>query len=293
MDLRRLKEKIRPYLDIVKYRGRVVISCWFTLVGAVLAGSEIGMQPLFPTVVGILAMYLVGLFAYVYNDVRDVDADTINAANRPLPSGRVSEAQAMKLAVTSAVLALTLSLLLNPLVLATALFGIFLGYIYSTPRFSLKNYSLSKLIVCSLWAATACLGGSLAVSPVITGKILYAVALFMVEGFIFPSLSDLMDVGGDQAAGKRTIAVVLGPSLTTKIIAALGASALACTLLTFNILGFNWLFPVLLGVLSIMLIRGTLLLSKRFNDKAYCVAMTKRLGILCLGINSSILVGVL
>lgn len=285
--------KIRPYTDMVKHRSRVVISCWYAVVGAVLAGSNIGIYPLFPTLLGSLAIYLVGLFAYVYNDASDIDADRINAANRPLPSGRASKAQAMKLAVTSAALGLILSLLLNPLVLATALSGIFLGYIYSTPRFSLKNHPLSKVIVCCLWAGIACLGGSLAVSPVITGKILYALGLFMLQGLAFSPMGDLMDIAGDRAAGKRTIAVVLGPSLTAKMIAGLTASALVCTTLVYNILGFNWLFPVLLGVLSAMLIRGVLLLSRRLDDKAYRAMMAKRLGILVLGFNSSLLVGIL
>ena len=284
---------IRPYTDIVKYRSRVIIFFWGSLVGALLAGSDKAIQPLFPTIAGPLAIYLVGLFAYVYNDIQDLDADMINAGNRPLPSGRVSKSQAMKLAVASAVLALALSLLLNPFVFAVVSFGIFLGCIYSTPAFSLKDQPLSKWIVCSLWGGVCTLGGSLAVSEIITGKILFAAILFSAQGLALSPLGDIMDIDGDRAAGKRTIAVALGPALTAKMSAALTASPAVFTVFAFNILGFNWLFPILLGTLSAIFIRWTLLMSNRYNDRAYCGSMVKKICITSMAINSCLVIGVL
>ncbi len=285
-------QMIRPYIDMVKYRSRVIIFFWGSMVGAILAGTDRGIQPLFPTIAGPLAMYFIGLFAYIYNDVLDLDADRINARNRPLPSGRVSKGQALKLAVASGVLGLALSLSLNPLVFAVVSFGIFLGYIYSTPPLSLKNYPLSKWIIASLWAGVASLGGSLAVSG-ITGKTLFAAILFIVQGLACSPLADVMDTEGDRKAGKKTIAVVLGPALTVKMSTFLMASALAFTAFAYNILGFNWLFPILLGILSAMLIRWTLLLSKRYTDKVFCDSMVKKICITSILINSSLVVGAL
>ena len=283
---------IQPYIDMIKYRSRVIIFFWGSLVGALLAGSDIGIQPLFPTIAGPVAMYLVGLLAYVYNDIRDIDADRINAGNRPLPSGRVTKKQAMKLVVGSGVLALILSLLLNPSVFAVVLFGIFLGYVYSTPPFSLKNHPVSKWIIASLWAGVASVGGSLAISE-ITAKTLYAATLFTVQGLACSPLADVMDIAGDRAAEKKTIAVAFGPTLTIKISVVLIASATLFTALTFNIIGFNWLYPILLGTLSTMLIRWTLLLKNRYTDKAYCGSMMKKICLTSIAINSSLVIGVL
>jgi 4-hydroxybenzoate polyprenyltransferase len=270
----------------------VIIFLWGSIVGALLAGHEKGAQPLFATIAGPLAMYLVGLVAYVYNDIRDLDADRINAGHRPLPSGRVSKGQAMELVITSGVLALTLSLLLNPLVFAVAAFGIFLAYIYSTPPFSLKNYAISKWVVASLWAGVASLGGSLAVSK-ITGKTLYAAILFTVQGLACSPLADLMDITGDRMAGKKTIAVVLGPSLTVKMSLALMASSLVFTTFIFNSLGFNWLFPILLWMFSAMLIRWTLPLSNRYTDKVFCRGLVKKICLASMALNTSLVIGVL
>ena len=257
-----------------------------------MAGSDRGMQPLFPTIVAPLAMCLVGLFAYVYNDVQDIDADRINAPNRPLSSGRVSKTQAMKLAIGSGALALALSLLLNPFVFATVSFGIFLGYVYSTPPFSFKNRPLAKLVTASLWAGVCSLGGSLAISE-ITGKTLYAAALFVVQGLAVSPLGDIIDLAGDRLAGKRTIAQVLGPDLMVKLSTILIASAVVFTAFTFNILGFNWIFPLLLVALSAMLIRWTLLLKDRYNDKGFCGSMVKRACLASMAINSSMVIGVI
>ena len=284
---------IRTFLEMVKYRSRVVVFLWGSLVGALLAGHDIGMQPLFPTVAGPLTMYLVGLFAYIYNDIRDIDADRINASNRPLPSGRVSKWQAMKLVIALAVLAVVLSFLLNPLVLATTLFGIFLGLIYSTPPLSLKNRPLSKWILTSLWCGVASMGGSLAVSHIITGKTLYAAAVFFIQGLASTPVADILDIAGDWAAGKRTIAVVLGPDLTAKMCAALLTSISILTVFTFKTLGFKWLFPILLGTSSMIFVYWILLLIKRLDDEAYRASMLKKAPLACIVTNLSLVIGTL
>jgi len=284
---------IRTCLEMMKYRGRVIIFFWGSLVGSLLAGHEIGMQPLFPTVTGPLTMYLVGLFAYIYNDIRDIDADRINASNRPIPSGKVSKWEATKLVIALAVLAIVLSLLLNPFVFATALFGIFLGLIYSTPPLSLKNRPLSKWIVTSLWCGVASMGGSLAVSQIITGKTLYAVALFIVQGLACSPVADLLDIAGDRAAGKRTIAVVLGSDLTAKMSTVLLGSTCIITVFIFNLLGFNWLFPILLGASYMMFIWWTLLLTKRLDDKTYRASILKKAPLASMAMNLSLIIGTL
>ena len=283
---------IRTCLEMMKYRGRVIIFLWGAFIGALLAGHETGIQPLFPTVAGPITMYIVGLFAYIYNDIRDIDADRINSSDRPIPSGRVSKWQATKLVITLATLAIVLSLLLNPFVLATALFGIFLGLIYSTPPIALKNRPLSKWLITSLWCGVASMGGSLAVSHIVTGKTLYAAILFIVQGLACSPMADMMDITGDRTAGKRTIAVVLGPDLTAKMSAALLVLSWILTVFTFNVLGFNLFFPILLGTLYMMFIRWTFMLTKRLDDKTYRASILKKAPLASIAMNLSLIIGV-
>ena len=284
---------LQPYLDMIKYRSRAVSFLWGSIVGALIAGIEKGIQPLFPTIVGPLAMYLVGISAYVYNDIQDLEADRINAKDRPLPSGRVSKGQAMKLAIVAGASAFALSLFLNYWVVALVSFGIALGYVYSTPPLSLKDRFFVKSIVASLWAAVSSLGGSLAVLGYVTGKTLFSATLFLVYGMGFSPVADIGDIEGDRAAGKRTIPAVMGPIFTAKFSSAIMMSYVVATVFVYSSLGFGLLCPLLLGSFSLLTIRMIWSVAQRWNDKPFYGKMTKRLALLCLAINASPVIGAL
>lgn len=288
-----IRQLIGPYLDIVKYRSRTVMFLWGAFVGAMLAGSDVGTQPLFPTIAGPLAMYLVGLFAYVYNDVQDLEADKINASNRPLPSGRVSKDQAMKLAIATGASAFAISLFLNPWVVAAVSLGLALGLVYSTPPISLKNRYLLKWFVASLWAAVASLGGSLAVSGYVTGKTLYSALLFLAYGLAMSPMADIADIEGDRVAGKRTIATEMGPIFTVRMSTAIMIFNIVATALFCSSLGFNLACPILVGIFSLLATRTTWPLIKRFNDKSFQGNTIKKLALLSLAINASLIAGTL
>jgi len=284
---------IRPYLDMIKYRSRVIIFLWGSFVGALLAGSDIGTQPLFPMVAGPLAMYLVGLYAYIYNDIQDLEADRINAKNRPLPSGRVSKAQALRLVIATGASAFGLSLLLNPWVTAVVSFGIALGFVYSTPPISLKDRFLVKWFVASLWAAVASLGGSLAVSGQVTGKTLYCALVFLAYGLAMSPMADIGDIEGDRAARKKTIATEMGPVFTVRMSTVIMVSTIVSTALLYSILGFNLACPILFGTFSLLATKTTWPLIHRWNNKPFHGHAIKRLAILSLAINASLIAGVL
>lgn len=282
---------ILPYLELIKYRGRAVIFPWGAFIGAVVASG--GIPPLLPTVTAIIVMYLVALFAYVYNDVQDMDADIINSGDRPLPSGKVSKRQAMKLAVASAALALTIALLLDIKVLGLTCFGVLLGYIYSTPPLSLKNQFFLKQTTASLWAAISSLGGGIAASGEITGTTLYAGILFFVYGMAFSPVADIGDIAGDQAVGKRTVAVVLGPAFTVKMGSAVILLFAAVTALAYSIFGFNLACPILVTVLSLVAVLTVWPLVNRWEDPYSNKRVVKKLILLHFLIQASLVAGVL
>lgn len=282
---------ILPCLELVKYRGRALIFPWGTFIGALVASG--GIPPLLPTVAATIVMYLVALFAYVYNDVRDIETDRINSCDRPLPSGRASKGQAMKLVIATAASALTIALLLDQRVFALACFGVVLGYIYSTPPLSLKNRFLLKQTTASLWAAIASLGGGIAASGQITGMTLYAAILFFVYGMAFSPVADIGDIAGDRAAGKRTVAVVMGPSFTVKAGATMILSFALVTASVYSSLGFNLACPILVGALSLLATRTVWPLIKRWKDPSCNKRAIKKLILIHFLIQGSLVVGAL
>jgi len=282
---------ILPCLELVKYRGRAIIFPWGTFIGALVACG--GIPPLLPTVAATIVMYLVALYAYVYNDVQDMEIDRINSRDRPLPSGRVSKGQAKKYVIAMAASALIIALLLDQRVFALACFGLALGYIYSTPPLSLKNRFLLKQTTASLWAAIASLGGGIAASGQITGTTLYAAILFFAYGMAFSPVADIGDIDGDRAAGKRTVAVVMGPGFTVKMGATIMLLFATVTALVYSRLGFNLACPILVGTLSILAIRTVWPLINRWNDPSCNKRTVKKLILIHFLIQGSLVAGAL
>jgi len=222
-----------------------------------------------------------------------MEADKINRSDSPLPSGRVSKGQAIKLVIVTASLALTIAFLLNWLVFALACFGLVLGYIYSTPPLLLKNRFLLKQTTASLWCAISSLGGGVAASGQITGTILYAAILFFVYGMAFSPVGDIGDMDGDRAIGKRTFAVVMGPSFTVKMGVTIVLSFAVATMLMYPIFGFNLACPILVTALSLVAARLVWPLITRWNDHGYCERVVKRLILLLFAVHGSLVIGVL
>lgn len=281
-----------PYLGLVKYRGRAFAYLWGGFIGALVASR--GIPPILPTIGGTIAMYLVALCAYIYNDVRDLEADRINSEDRPLPSGRASHRQATLLVVSMGIVALVISLSLNFWVLAVTCFGLFLGYAYSTPPLSLKNRFLLKQTTTSLWASLSSLGGGVAITGgQITGANLYAAFVFFVYGMAFSPVVDIGDMAGDRAGGKRTLPLVKGPGFTIKMASTIMLSFVALTALTYAIFGMNLWCPILVGALSVVSVWSTWPLRHQWNDHSCCKRVVKKLILLIFALQGSLVVGVL
>lgn len=287
----RVHQAIQPYLDMVKHRGRIAVFAWSAFIGALVASS--GIPPLLPTVAGTLAMYLVALYAYVYNDIQDMDIDRINSSDSPLPSGRVSKGQAMNLSIASVLSALAIAFSVNLWVFAVACFGIALGYVYSTPPLSLKDRFLLKQTTACIWCAMSSLGGGIAASGQITGTTLYAAILFFAYGMAFSPVADIGDIAGDRAAGKRTLPVVMGPEFTVKMGVTIILSFAAATALTYLIFGFNTACPILVMALSLVAARTAWPLINRWKDPHRNKRVVKKLILLHFLIQASLVVGAL
>jgi geranylgeranylglycerol-phosphate geranylgeranyltransferase len=171
----------------------------------------------------ITLMITVGMF--ILNDLVDADLDKANSKNRPIPSGVVSKKQAWSFIILTngaavAMLMLTVTLASTILVMPMILIGI----LYSMPkkiafmnRFLLKNISIAVFyVLCIMLGVTASYGIDLAVNNPIIPILMMAVSGIMI--FVGSIVNDLGDTRGDEAAGRRTIPIVLGGENTIRML---------------------------------------------------------------------------
>ena len=173
---------------------------------------------------------------YVLNDLFDADLDRINGkTNRPIPSGRVSNRQALFFVVLMNVIGLSVPIFANNITgFALASMIALIGIMYSLPKISLKDRFIIK--TCAIAIAMACsllLGASMYLDNDLLrgitnssglmmvlqtdGQLLYplfASAVLALMVFVTSPLNDLGDIKGDKEAGRKTIPIVLGKGKT-------------------------------------------------------------------------------
>jgi len=157
-------------------------------------------------------------FSQSVNDYYDRDLDRINEPTRPIPSGRLSEKEALWNWVIVAIIVLLVSGFFahylggmrGGMIFLLSVFGLIMGYIYSAPPFKLKNNVL---------LSAPAVGISYSLITWIAGNLLYAdlrsevvwmavINAFIAVGLIF--LNDFKAIEGDRAQGLKSLPVMIG-----------------------------------------------------------------------------------
>jgi homogentisate phytyltransferase / homogentisate geranylgeranyltransferase len=163
-------------------------------------------------------IYIVGL-----NQLEDIAIDQINKPHLPLASGQWSRAQAQFVVVLTGALALLLSFLQGPWLLATVALSLAIGTAYSLPPIRLKQFPFwAALCIFTVRGVIVNLGLFLHFSWVLgshSGLYLpeippavWALTWFVL-GFTFAIavLKDIPDMEGDRQYQIRTLTLRLGP----------------------------------------------------------------------------------
>ena len=156
--------------------------------------------------------------ACAINDYWDIDKDRINHPERPLPSGRLSRAQArwgaIVLFTTAAISALHLGIYLSSIV------GIIIVLLWHYSE--ILNYSgiLGNALVATVIAGLIVFGGLVAGKPF---ALTYSACFLFVYQWAKEIVWDVHDAAGDRARGVTTIANLWGAK--TAFILAWGAIA--------------------------------------------------------------------
>ncbi len=174
------------------------------LIGEILAGG----LPSFPILaLSLLVPILVEIGAFSLNDFVDVEVDKANNRNRPLVKGEVKLTHAYRAGVFALSLAIGFAFALSTSLAILTLLIVMLAVVYN---FSLKRMPLVGNVYIAFSMAVPFIFGNLVVSQEISAvNALLALGAFSV-GFGREVIKDILDREGDEKAGMRTLAVILG-----------------------------------------------------------------------------------
>lgn len=237
---------LRSFGILIKSRLKEIIMwVWFTVVACLIVSS--GSPPLLPTILSAISIFLISISVYIYNDVVDLELDKINTykSHRPLSSGKVTSKVAMILVYISAILGLSISLLLNIQSFLIGLAYLILFTLYSYPKIYLKNTFVLKEIILSSGHIIMALFGSYGVTGTFSDRSFFASILFSVLTFAFiPALNDTTDIEADREFGYVTIAMVLSWKRRMQLLLAGLLIIMTLTPFTYTNFGFNMILPL-------------------------------------------------
>ena len=186
-------------LALVRWRN-ALIAAFGVLLGAWWAGgAPFSRAPLLSAAAAIV----LAAFANAFNDCCDVEIDRVAHPGRPLPSGALTLRQARRVALTAAVLAVALTMLVSPALAAITVLVLLVMREYSV---HLKRRGLGNVIVAVLASLPFLYGAWSAGEP---RAALPLLALGIPLHFAREVAKDLEDAPAD-AAVRRTLPVAQG-----------------------------------------------------------------------------------
>jgi geranylgeranylglycerol-phosphate geranylgeranyltransferase len=209
-----------------------------------------------PSLLGCAAIACVMAAANAYNDIRDVVADSLFKAHRPIPSGRVSIRAASTVAGSAAITALLLSTAISWPCLAYIAGALVLSWLYS--RYLKAMPFVGNLVVAAVAGSSVWFGSLVAGRPgdsaaPILMSLLVGVGILAVE-----TAKTMEDQIGDAYAGYRTLAHVLSGSQQRTYLRLLTAEYLGACLSLVPVTGVGGLSLSLVGILVLPAVPLTL-----------------------------------
>jgi chlorophyll synthase len=198
------------------------------------------------------------------NDWFDRKVDAINEPNRPIPSGRIPGRWGLGIAIVWSGLSLVLGCALGPWVLAAALLGLILAWVYSAPPLRLKQggwWGPASVALCYeglSWFT----GAAVMRSAFPDGRIVALAALYSFGAIGIMVLNDFKAVEGDRQMGILSVPVDLGVE---------NAAWMACFIMAapqviVTALLLSWGQPVHAAAVTLSLIAQSILMVRLMRD---------------------------
>jgi chlorophyll/bacteriochlorophyll a synthase len=167
------------------------------------------------------------------NDWYDRHVDAINEPRRPIPSGRIPGRWGLAIAALWTVLSISIAALLGPWILAPAVAGLALAWMYSAPPLRLKqNGWFGNAAVAGCYEGLPWIAGAAVMIDAVPGRRILAIAaLYSAAAHGIMTLNDFKSVEGDRRMGIRSLPVQLGIDKASRIACIVMTAAQAAIIL--------------------------------------------------------------
>lgn len=240
---------------------------WNTAAACLITGR--GSPPLIPSILVVIAMILISLSVYIYNDAMEAEMDKLNSVKkyRPLPSGEVPVKDALKLVYVSGCCGLVLLLLVNMYSFVFGLAYFVLLTAYSHPEIRLKGIFPLKESVLALCFPLTSLVGMYAVANSFVAHAFFAGSIIGTFVYLIePVITDSTDIEEDTLSGVKTLASLLSWEKRTYLFFLGPLFIMVVTPLVYNALGFTVILPIAAIVGGFTFLWYTIPKMKRFNE---------------------------
>ena len=242
-------------ITLIKSRKEIVFAVtWTATLASIIAGR--GFPPIYPTLLAILAVMMLNLSAYIYNDTIDREMDAYSEQDkkkgRPIAHGVVSEKTAIRFVALTGILGLISCYMISQITFSIGAVYYIILFMYSYPKIRFKTMYIVKNLVTSLVLPSAFFITGTAVEQSITfGTMFLASAYFILTFALQPAGADMLDYEEDLAFNVKT----LGNTLSWKqnlvvfnigILVIIGSGVAA-----YLMLGMSVLVPVFLTIVGV------------------------------------------
>jgi geranylgeranylglycerol-phosphate geranylgeranyltransferase len=227
------------------------------LLGEVIALG--GIPSIQQALLGFVSVFLISGSALVLNDYFDLEVDKVNMPQRPLPSGILSPAEAVFLAIAAIVVGLVASLLISFAAFVSCVITAVVGTLYN---WKYKEAGLLGNLMVSFSVAFTFLFGGIAVgepwNPVVWTFGLMAFFVDLGEEIA----GDAMDMEGDKKRGSRSIAIRHGKDAALRISALCFGLVVAISLVPMLLRWLGASYLVMMPIVDVVIILFTVRLLK-------------------------------
>lgn len=222
-------------------------------VGGVVAagGAAFGPEALRQLVLAAVAVAAIGGAGNALNDVVDVRIDRVNRPSRPIPSGRISRKGGVAVWIAASAAGLVMSALVSIPHAVISAAAILLLIAYSI---RLKRALLAGNVVVSALVATSILFGALAVGFSVEAA--HAAIFAFLLTFAREILKDAADEEGDRLVAARTLPIVHGRTVATRVVIAIVALTILLTPVPYLFFGYSSLYLSIVLVADVLLLRA-------------------------------------
>ena len=246
---------------------------WLAAVGALLATH--GSPQIVPTILACASAFSIALCVYVYNDITDAEMDELNPtkSRRPLPSKKVTRAEAKNFVYLTGIISLILPLFVNLEISLLCVFWLGWFLVYSLPQIRLKKRLILKESTPAIGYFLSTIVGAKAVGPVsltvMFGGLMSGLFIF----FSLPAFRDTTDIKEDTLYGIKSLATILSWKQRLEMVILFVLGIMTLTPLTYMNLGFNAIFPIITVAMGFILLRFLFPLLRGLEEKKFRMAL--------------------